>query len=250
MAVAFTAAAGRQGGELPEAWGALGRQPPCQALQAVRPELAGARLALTGVLRHASVVGPQGVARVPCRRHLLAPPRGRHVAELVEGPRQGFEDPCQPGQGADRRQDRRGLGPLGAPPLPRALQAARTGSRSRWPAAWGSKRQRPSCTSVKSQPGSGSARLRADFPSRPQRPASAGWRSVSPAIDGLTTTQAKRQGATSPGRPCGGGSTAKRGSSSRVPNSARRSAERWPWGQAACTAAAVAAGTGAHKDRY
>ena len=65
-----------QGGEATEVWGAIGRKHPFQMLKAVRPDLAGERLAVTGVLRQASLVGPQAIARVPFRRHLVAHPGG------------------------------------------------------------------------------------------------------------------------------------------------------------------------------
>ena len=86
---------------------------------------------------------------------------------------------------------------------PRALQAARKVSRNRWPASWVSKRPRKSCNSVKSKPGSDKSRLRAYFQSMQRRTASAAWRSVSPSMYCITITNAKRQGATSTGRPRG-----------------------------------------------
>src|SRR6266478_7282907 len=87
---------------------------------------------------------------------------------------------------------------------PRALHAVRKVSRNRWGASWASKRSRKSCNNVKSKPGSCKSRLRAYFQSMQRRTASAAWRSVSPSIYCITTTSAKRQGATSTGRPSGG----------------------------------------------
>jgi hypothetical protein len=89
-------------------------QPRAQLI-AVRAALPGERLARAGLFRHARLVGAEAVARGPGRRHLLAHPRGRHVAEVIErlGPR--FEDACPPVQRPDRRQDLRGIGALGAP---------------------------------------------------------------------------------------------------------------------------------------
>jgi hypothetical protein len=70
--------------------------------------------AAAGILRQARLVGPEAVARVPCRRHLRVNSGGRHVAKLIERIMQGLEDAFHPAQGADRRQDMRGIGPLRA----------------------------------------------------------------------------------------------------------------------------------------
>jgi hypothetical protein len=62
--------------EITEAWRALGGYHPVQELIAVRPDLAGERLAFTCILRQAGLVGPEAITRVPCGRHLLAHPGG------------------------------------------------------------------------------------------------------------------------------------------------------------------------------
>jgi hypothetical protein len=117
---------------------------------------------------------------------------------------------------ASRSHANRGRGRLAAQPgvasvrcvpraftQPRALPAARPVARPRWPAAWASQRPRPSGTKVKSTPGSVSSRLQAYGQSRQRRPASAAWRSVSPARSCLTRTSATRQGGTATGCPSG-----------------------------------------------
>jgi hypothetical protein len=78
-------------------------------------------------------------------------------------------EPHRSAQRADRCQDMRGIGPLGAMAFthPRALQAARKVSRNRGPTSCVSKRQRKSCNHVKSKLGSVKSRLRAYLQSIP-----------------------------------------------------------------------------------
>src|SRR5688500_7157755 len=63
-----------QGGEVPEVWRRVGGLHPRQELIAVRADLAGERLAFTGVLRQARLVGAEAVTRIPCWRYLLLHP--------------------------------------------------------------------------------------------------------------------------------------------------------------------------------
>jgi hypothetical protein len=202
----------RQSGELLPPQGGLRSPPPFQELIALGPDLAGEPLALTGLLRHARVVGAETVARVPCRRRLLAHPGGSCRAQLVQRLLQGFQDPRQAVPRAEGRQAC--VASVRCVPRafthPRAWHVARKGSRNRWPTSWASMRQRKSCNQVKSKPGSVKSRLSAYCQSLPRRTAAAAWRSVSPAIDGLAMTSAKRQGATATGRPWDGYRSAQR----------------------------------------
>jgi hypothetical protein len=127
---------------------------------------------------------------------------------------------------------------------PRALQVARNVARHRGPASWASQRCRQSGTSVPSKPGACTSRRRAYCQAMQRRTAAAACRAVSPARDCLTTTRAKRQGGTAPGRPSGGERSAQSCAAESVPNSARRSPARCPLGKAARTAAAVVSGMG------
>jgi hypothetical protein len=102
-----------QGGELLPTEGGICSPHPFQELIVIGPDLTGEYFAFTRILRQASLVGSQAVARVPFRRNLLLHPSGSRVAELVEGPMHGLQDIFQPVQGADRRQDVIGIGPLG-----------------------------------------------------------------------------------------------------------------------------------------
>jgi hypothetical protein len=106
-------------------------------LIAIRSNLAGERLAVTGILRQARLVRSEAIAGKPLQRQVLLHPVGSYVAKLVQGPMHRFEDTFQPVERADRRQDLRGIGPLvpRAFTQPRALQAARKVSRNRWPAS-------------------------------------------------------------------------------------------------------------------
>src|SRR5437016_6217178 len=104
-------------GKVAEAWRALGSHHPVQELIAIRPDLAGERCTLAGVLGQPRLVGPQAIAGIPLRRYRLLYPGGRHVAALVEDPLHGFQDALRAVQRADRRQDMGGIGPLRAPCL-------------------------------------------------------------------------------------------------------------------------------------
>jgi hypothetical protein len=90
---------------------------PIQALRAVRAALRGQGLPFPGLCGQASPLSTAARAVVPLERGLRAHPSGMALAELVERMMHGCEDPCETVQGADGREDRRGLGPLGAPRL-------------------------------------------------------------------------------------------------------------------------------------
>ena len=101
-----------QGRELPHTYSGVRSPHPVQKLIAVRPDLAGARCALTRILRPAGLVRPEAVAGIPLQGHRLLHPGGSHITELIQGPRPGFEDAFYAVQCADRRQDMGGSGAL------------------------------------------------------------------------------------------------------------------------------------------
>jgi hypothetical protein len=93
----------------PECW--VRGPHPCEELVALGPDLAGERLACTGVLRQARLGGSEAV---PCRPgwwYLVLHPGGRHTAQLVQRPMYGFQDTFSTVPPADRCPDRGGIGP-------------------------------------------------------------------------------------------------------------------------------------------
>jgi hypothetical protein len=100
-----------QGGESPGAERGVGGRHPRQERIAVRADRPGERRARAGIVRHADVVGPEAIAGLPFRRHLLAHPGGRRRTELMERIMPRFRATRQAVLRANRRQNRRRIRP-------------------------------------------------------------------------------------------------------------------------------------------